>query len=199
VSVGTAATKTLTFWQDDDFSGATSGFHEMQALVDGTVVWQSDVAASSNGLWHQVSVNVTSQLAGKSTATLTLRVWDAQGVSNFHVAGWFDDVSGSGFTVADGGFENASFSPWSVSAGSPDFTVAMVPTLDVDFMTYATKFSTESAPTGTAYVRSVLSQALALVHSGAVDGSIVYSLNLTGTADGRSDPAVYGVVQSLYG
>jgi hypothetical protein len=26
-----------------------------------------------------------------------------------------------------------------------------------------------------------------------------YALNLTGVGDGRSDPAVYGVVQSLYG
>jgi hypothetical protein len=38
-----------------------------------------------------------------------------------------------------------------------------------------------------------------LIDSGVADGSIAYSLNLTGVPDGRSDPAVYGVVQDLYG
>jgi hypothetical protein len=199
ITVTAGATKTLTFWQDDDYNSTTSGFHYLQALIDGSVVWQSDVAASSDGLWHQQTVDVTSALAGRTSATLTLRVWDAHGVSNFHVTGWFDDVAGSGFTVSDGGFENASFAPWTASTNTPMFTVALVPTLDYDYMTYASKFSSESAPTGTTYVRSVLSQAIALIHAGVADGSIVYTLNLTGAADGRSDPADYGVVQSLYG
>jgi hypothetical protein len=199
ITVTAGTTKTLTFWQDDDFNSTTSGFHFMQTLIDGTVVWQSDVAASSNGLWTPESVNVTTALAGKTSATLTLRIWDAHAVSNFHVTGWFDDVAGTGFTVSDGGFENASFSPWTVSQSTTKFTVALVPTLDYDFMTYTTKFSNETAPTGTAYVTSVLSQAIALIHSGVADGSITYALNLTGAADGKSDPANYGVVQSQYG
>jgi hypothetical protein len=199
VSVSSAATKTLSFWEDDDFGGTTAGFHILQALVNGTVVWQSDVAASSNGLWHHVSVNVTSALAGRASAALTFRIFDQKAVSNFHVAGFVDDVSGAGFRVSDGGFENAALAPWTVTSSTPEFTVALVPTLSDDFMTYTTRFSNETAPTTPTYVQSVLSQALGLISSGVMDGSVTYSLNLTGVADGRSDPAVYGVVQSLYG
>jgi hypothetical protein len=199
VSVSGAAAKTLSFWEDDDFGGTTSGFHTVQALVDGTVVWQSDVAASGTGLWQHVSVDVSSALAGKSSATLAFRVWDAHAVSNFHVTGFVDDVSGSGFTVADGGFENAAFAPWTASANTAKYTVALVPTLSYYFMTYASRFSNETQPTSTTYVRGVLGQALDLMSSGVADGSLVYTLNLTGQADGRSDPATYGVVQELYG
>jgi len=199
ISVTAGSSKTLAFWQDDDYNSTTTGFHFMQALIDGTVVWQSDVAASSSGLWTPESVDVTAALAGKSSATLTFRIWDAKAVSNFHVAGWFDDVTGAGFTVSDGDFESSTLAPWTAAASTTKFTVALVPTLDYDFMTYTTRFSNETAPTGTPYVTSVLGQALSLVNSGVVDGSIAYSLNLTGTADGRSDPANYGVVQSLYG
>lgn len=199
VSVSTAATKTLSFYETDDYNSTTTGYHYLQALIDGRVVWQSDVAAASDGLWHHVSVNVTSALAGKTAATLALRVWDAQGVSNFHVTGYFDDVSGSGFTVADGGFENATFVPWTASTNTGMFTVAHIPTLSCYFMTYATRFSYETQPTTTTYVHSALGQALDLMPSGSIDGSVVYAMNLTGQADGRSDPAIYDVVQQLYG
>lgn len=199
IFVGSGATKTLTFWQDDDYNGLTAKYHYLQAVIDGVVVWESDVSAPSNGLWHKVSVNVTSRLAGKTTATLTLRVRDSHSVTDFHTAGWFDDVAGSGFTVSDGGFENGSFAPWTVSTNTSHFAVALAPTLNVDFMTYTTKFAAETAPTSASYVQSVLGQALSMVDAGTIDGSIAYALNLTGLADGRSDPAVYGVVQSLYG
>ena len=199
ISVSDASTRTLSFYETDDYNGTTSGYHYLQALLDGHVVWQADAAASSDGLWHHISVNVTSALAGKTSATLALRVWDAHGVSNFHVTGFFDDVSGSGFTVADGGFENSTFAPWTASTNTGMFTVAHVPTLSCYFMTYATRFSYETKPTTTTYVGGVLSQALGLMPSGTIDGSIVYDLNLTGQADGRSDPATYDTVRQLYG
>jgi hypothetical protein len=101
--------------------------------------------------------------------------------------------------VHDGGFENRTPAPWRASVTTSDFTAAVVPALDYAFMTYATKFSHEAAPTTTAYVASVVSQALALMRSGGVDGSLVYCLNLTGAPDGRSDPATYDAVRDLCG
>ena len=199
VTVSTATAKTLSFYETDDYNSNTTGYHYLQALIDGRVVWQSDVGAASDGLWHHVSVDVTSALAGKTSATLALRVWDAHGVSNFHVTGYLDDVSGSGFTVADGGFENSTLAPWTASTNTGMFTVAHVATLSCYFMTYATRFAYETQPTTTTYVQSVLGQALDLMRSGTIDGSVVYDLNLTGQADGRSDPAIYDTVQQLYG
>lgn len=199
VSVSNAATKSLSFFENDDFLAATSGYHYLQALIDGTVVWQGDVAASTDGLWHHPVVDVSSALAGKTSATLTFRLWDKAGVSNFHVAALVDDVSGTGFTVSDGGFENTSLSPWTTSTNTTKFTTAVVPSLSRFFMTYTSKFSSEPNPVTTTYVNSVVSQALDLITNGSADGSLLYTLNLTGQADGRSDPAVYDVIADLYG
>lgn len=198
VSVSSAATKSLSFFENDDFVAATSGYHYLQALIDGTVVWQGDVAASTDGLWHHPVVDVSSALAGKTSATLTFRLWDKAGVSNFHVAALVDDVSGTGFTVSDGGFENTSLSPWTTATNTTKFSTSVVPSLSRYFMTYTTSFSGEN-PVTTTYVNSVVSQALDLISNGSADGSLLYALNLTGQADGRSDPAVYDVVADLYG
>lgn len=198
ITVTPGVRQKLTFWQTDDYNSVTTGYHYLQALIDDTVVWQTDVAPGGSGLWQRQSVDVTAALAGKSSATLTFRIWDARGASNFHTAAWIDDVVGSGFTVSDGRFESSKPAPWTPSTNTPKFSVAVVPTLDIAFMTYATKFSYEPAPTSTTYVDSVVSQALALIRAGVVDGSLVYCLNLTGLPDGRSDPATYDVVRDLY-
>ncbi len=72
----------LHFLEGDSFSGPTAGYHYKQLLVDGTVVWEEDVAGGSHG-WSTVSVDVTKQVRDKTNVTLAFRVLDKTGVSNF--------------------------------------------------------------------------------------------------------------------
>ncbi|GAB3808853.1 hypothetical protein GCM10028798_35610 [Humibacter antri] len=199
VAIGTGATKTLSFWEDDDFVAATSGYHMMQALVNGTVVWQKDVA-NTDGLWHQQTVDVTSEMAGQTTASLTFRVYEQKGVSSFHVAAFIDDISGTGFTVNDPGFENPTLANWTAVSNTLNFTETVVSNMHTDFMTYTQKFSNETSPTSAAYVTAVLDQVSTMIKNGVMDGSVTYCLNLTGTTlNGTSDPATYTSVQTAYG
>jgi hypothetical protein len=70
----------LRFHQRDDFSGPTAGYHYKQLLLDGTVAWEEDVAGGSND-WHEVPVDVTKHVRGKTTVALAFRLLDKKGVS----------------------------------------------------------------------------------------------------------------------
>ena len=54
----------LRFLERDDFTGETAGYHYKQLLLDGTVVWEEDVAGGSP-TWHKVTVDVTAACAGQ--------------------------------------------------------------------------------------------------------------------------------------
>lgn len=193
------APKTLKFWYNTDSDGRTRGVHFLEALIDGKPVWRSDVGAYAVNTWRQGSIDVSQALAGKSSARLTFRALNARGFNDSHLSLFVDDVEGSGFLVPDGGFELGALSPWKFSASHPQFQGSLVRNRSFDFMTYATKFSTEARPTTSAYVRSVLGQALKLVSAGYADGSLIYCLNLTGRNDGRSEAATYQAAADAYG
>jgi len=74
----------VSFRERDDFPGPTAGYHFKQLLVDGAVVWEADVAGGNAG-WQSVDVDVTEQARGKPEVTVSFRLLDKQGVSNFGV------------------------------------------------------------------------------------------------------------------
>jgi hypothetical protein len=74
----------LRFLERDDFTGETAGYHYKQLLLDGTVVWEEDVAGGSP-TWHKVAVDVTRHVRGKTHVTLAFRLLDKKAVSNFGV------------------------------------------------------------------------------------------------------------------
>lgn len=206
LSVSPAESYRLSFWINDDFvAGVSGGFHVMQALIDDVVVAERDVVNFAG--WQKVDVDVTAALTGKTSAKLTLRMAEAQGVANFRVAGWFDDVVGEGFTVEDGGFEATAggSGPWVPSKVGDAFSMAPVRSLNFIYMTYASRVYVEIAREGenyrtsAAYVGTVLDAALKLMREGIVDGSMVYVLNLSGADNGGGDPAAYEVVAERYG
>jgi len=86
----------------DDYNGATSGYHQLQVLVDGVVVWERDVSGT-NGV-QDISLNLQAQLRGKTTATLTVRVYDAKVVSNFHVLASINLPAGNWINIETGSF-----------------------------------------------------------------------------------------------
>jgi hypothetical protein len=82
--VQSAGRYVLRFREQDDFTGPTSGYHFKQLLVDNEVVWEEDVAGGQTG-WQEREVELTKFVAGKTAVTVSFRLFDKQGVSNFGV------------------------------------------------------------------------------------------------------------------
>jgi hypothetical protein len=74
----------IRFRERDNFTGPTAGYHFKQLLVNGTVVWEEDVAGGS-GDWRPISVDATSAVRGRTNVTIAFRLLDKKGVSNFGV------------------------------------------------------------------------------------------------------------------
>jgi hypothetical protein len=89
----------VRFLQRDDFKGPTAGYHYKQLLVDGTVVWEEDVAAGSSS-WCKVAVDVTERVRGKTEITLAFRLLDKKGVSNFGVQWCVKELRGENLELA---------------------------------------------------------------------------------------------------
>ncbi|MFK4087485.1 hypothetical protein ACI2LF_25475 [Kribbella sp. NPDC020789] len=86
---------------------AKSGKLLKQVLIDGQVVWQSDVADEFGFTWAPASVDLTAALRGKTSAKLSLRLF-VQNAANFPIDVGFDSLVPTGFTVANFGFEDVN-------------------------------------------------------------------------------------------
>lgn len=122
-----ASSYMLRFSDWDEFSPdvALAGYHIKQVLVDGAVAWSQDIATSSGATWQADTVDLTNALRGKSTATLAFRLYENNGVGDYPVDVGIDDVSGTGFTIQDGGFESQD--GWTLSNN----TTHVIPTIDL--------------------------------------------------------------------
>lgn len=122
-----ASSYALHFSDWDEYSSdvALAGYHVKQVLVDGTVVWSQDIAATSGATWQSDTVDLTNALRGKSTATLAFRLYENNGVGDYPIDVGIDDVSGGGFTVRNGGFESRS--GWTLSNN----TTHVIPLIDL--------------------------------------------------------------------
>lgn len=74
----------VQFLERDDFTGPTADYHYKQLLVDGTVVWEDDVAGGSK-TWNKITVDLTEHVRGKTNVTLAFRLFGKKAVSNFGV------------------------------------------------------------------------------------------------------------------
>lgn len=88
----------LRFRQRDNYAGRTAGYHVKQLLVDGHVVWEKDVAADDTD-WHDVSVDISGEVQGKTKVTLAFRLLEKQPVGNFGVTWWLADLRASGLRL----------------------------------------------------------------------------------------------------
>jgi len=103
-TISPAASYKLNMKVKDDYVFSVPGYHFMQLLVDGVVVWERDVATGDSADWQNVSLDLTSRLTGKSTAVFTFRVYDKAGVNNFGVNTDWAITSTTGFTLDEGSF-----------------------------------------------------------------------------------------------
>ncbi len=96
------ADKGISFYVKDDYFGKTKGYHWMELLLDGEVIWEADVA-EGNAEWRKVSLDLTRYLKeGKQKKIgrnqyrleknykITFRVYERNNVNRFGVQVWAD-------------------------------------------------------------------------------------------------------------
>lgn len=115
-----AAKKELTFSHRDPFGPwALKDYQFKQLLVDGQVVWESDISADAGYTWAKTTVDLTAALAGKQKATIAFRLFHKNGVGHWPTDVSIDDVRARGLTLRNGDFENAS--AWELSETNEGF------------------------------------------------------------------------------
>lgn len=196
-SVPAGGTKTLSFTYTDDYLGSTYGYRFVEVAVDGHPVWSEDVGGDRDQ--RRATVDLTSELAGKTSANIQLWVKDKQAVGNFHTTVTFDDVTTSGFSLTNGNFEGSG--GWTTRQSSSAYSLGYANDLEVLTMVYAHKLSSEPNPPTAAYVSDVTDRALAL--PSYTEGVMQYVLNKTGSdlyvnGELKSYANVYPAVQSIY-
>ncbi len=110
------ANKTLTFWERDSEAGTTDGYWFKQALVDGVVVWESDVTADGTA-WQSHTVTLS---PASPSFELQFRLISKAGVSNYPISFNIDDVAINGVAVTNAGFESAT--GWTYAENKSSFT-----------------------------------------------------------------------------
>ena len=100
-----AETKTLMFQHADQDEGHAGGYHFLQVLVDGQVVWERDTALDPRDTWLPEIVDLTAALDGKSDAELSFQLLEKNGVGWYPIDIRLDDLAAEGFTITDPGFE----------------------------------------------------------------------------------------------
>jgi hypothetical protein len=163
----------------DAYSGTTSGYHQLQVLVDGTVVWQRDVA----GLPYveDISLNLQNWVRNKTAVTLTVRMYDGLGVSNFGVTASWNLPAGNWTPSETGAF-----------AGKGAYYPAM-PGLHVPMivMIYDQGYGGWNPTTNYMVQANIIAHTA--VQAGQADGIIQYKLDKSDTS-----PA-FPLIQQLYG
>lgn len=117
----------ITFSEADqwpDTPGLITGYHLKQLLVDGTVVWESDVVDGAQERYATHTIDVTDQVRGKSSVAVTFRLFAGKAVGDYPVDVSIDDVDGDGLAVRNGGFEDDS--AWVLDHGG----AAVLPLID---------------------------------------------------------------------
>lgn len=116
-----AGTQSISFQQFDTFITypADLGYYEKQLLVNGVVVWRQDIAADAARTWSPQTVDVSSQLHGTTSATISFRLVNLKGVQNFGAIFSVAAVQSTGLTITNGDF--ASQTGWAFDSTSPTF------------------------------------------------------------------------------
>ena len=169
----------FNFRISDSYNGATAGYHQLQVLVDGSVVWQHDV--SGLAYFNDFSVNLQNSIKNKPAATVVVRLYDAAAVSNFGLTVSWNLPAGNWTVRENGAFVGAS----SYYPAAPGLNVPMI------VMIYDQGYGGWNPTTN--YMAQGNNIAQAAVQAGQAVGIIQYKLDKTDTG-----PA-FPIIQQLYG
>lgn len=103
---------TVSFWRSSRFYATPTSGRLIQVLVDGHVVWSSDLATDASGGSHEYRwmeaegpIEIDPHyLRGRTSATLTFRLYEAQ-AADYRSLTAFDTLQTTGLEVVDPGFE----------------------------------------------------------------------------------------------
>lgn len=114
-----------TYWLDfrvkDGYRGTRPDYYRKQALIDGQVIWEDDVAENEG--WVHVSTDVAAYVEGKEEVTLHFRVISVNAMTDpenelIELDVYWDDVILFGGTLFNGDFENGG--GWTYSESGED-------------------------------------------------------------------------------
>jgi len=110
----------LNLFTRDSRSGSAAGYHYKQVLIDGVVVWQQDAATDPANQWLGTLVDVTPYVAGKSSITVQLRLYDKNAVTSYGIDTYWDSITITNTDLQNGRFE--SDSDWNYEENQAAFT-----------------------------------------------------------------------------
>lgn len=111
---GSTSCRMYLWHTDNRTTSSPLGYHLKQAIVAGNVVWQRDVASDDTGWYRSSPVEIGGYFVN-GAAALTLRLYEAKGVSNYNVVARFDDITLTGCSIDNPGFEGTG--GWTVTRG----------------------------------------------------------------------------------
>lgn len=111
----------LSAWIKDSYVGNLSNKYTKQFLVNGSVVWEDDVAGNEG--WQHVVVDISSYLHSGTQAKIAYRLYSKDGVSSplteiIELTTWLDDITVFGTNISNPDFETATL-PWKQGFYSP--------------------------------------------------------------------------------
>lgn len=107
LNAGSSSCSMVAFNTDTAPDGGTAGYHFKQALANGNLLWERDVATDGTGWYTNSPRDITPYLVNGS-ATLTFRLYDKKGVSNYGLDVSFDDIALTGCHISNSTFESPS-------------------------------------------------------------------------------------------
>ncbi|MSS69944.1 MAG: hypothetical protein EXS64_00495 [Candidatus Latescibacteria bacterium] len=163
----------------DDYLGPTSGYHIKQVLVGDEVVWQEDVAGGSTGM-RTLQADVTGQVKGTSSVTVTLRVIDLKPVSNFGVEVSWSEGEADGLKPAEGSAWAANArGRWQTSFeaarhGEGAFRIPFIVMVAASREAFPRRVGLEATPEN---IRDHVEMAFTEMRRGNADGVVTYVLD----------------------
>lgn len=119
----------FSFWHHSIWgAGDPHKLFAMEVLIDNNVVWSADPSYGACDTWYngsslQGTLDLTSALKGKSTATLTLRLRTVKQNKSRSIDVSFDRLHAVGFKLEDPGFETGK--GWKVADSGGDLLAAI--------------------------------------------------------------------------
>lgn len=189
----------VRFRQRDSITGPTVGYHYKQLLIGGEVAWEEDVAGGTTD-WHDVDVDVTAHVRGKSDVTLAFRLFDKKGVSNYAVEWQVTDLRTEHLRLAadlsksqtwkvrrQGAFETGFGAP--AKQGKRRFHVPFISMTAAHAHEFSMRHGDPASPER---IAEKLALSLEAYRQGKCDGVVTYCL------DKRNDSSTFPFARELF-
>ena len=184
------ARRTVGFWTNDDNPTGIVGGYYVEMLVNGRSA--AVIRINRNG-WIEHSVDLTAETRDATSIEIQLRLVRQLTPTRDGLAVFLDDVRWRGFSSAPVETNSATLNT------TQAVTTKDVKALSFIYMTYAAPLGVEAGVGASPqYVEQILEAVNILRQEQAVDGSLIYLLNISEGLTGPGNSASYEVVRRKY-